>query len=61
MAAEPLLPRPPVPPDPETCCQRGCYPCIFDYYDTALERWEGRVRALGHDPAEVMDRLSREP
>lgn len=56
----PLLPRPPEKPDPQTCCQRGCYPCIFDYYDTALERWEDRIRALGHDPAEVLHRLSGE-
>ena len=54
------LPRPPEKPDPQTCCQRGCYPCIFDYYDTALERWEVRIRALGHDPAEVRRRLSGE-
>jgi len=22
----------------------------MDYYERALERWEARVRALGHDP-----------
>ena len=48
------LPRPPVPPDPQECCQRGCDPCILDYYETALMRWEARIRALGHDPAEVL-------
>ena len=47
MAADPQLPKPPELPDPQSCCQRGCTPCIFDYYDTALERWEGRIRALG--------------
>ena len=59
MAADPQLPKPPAPPDPQSCCQRGCTPCIFDYYDTALERWEGRIRALGHDPAEVLGRFSK--
>ena len=59
MAADPQLPKPPELPDPQSCCQRGCTPCIFDYYDTALERWEGRIRALGHDPAEVLAALSR--
>jgi hypothetical protein len=52
------LPRPPLKPDPQECCQRGCDPCILEYYETALERWEARLRALGHDPAEVLARLS---
>lgn len=59
MAADPQLPRPPELPDPQSCCQRGCTPCIFDYYDTALERWEGRIRARGHDPVEVLARFSK--
>jgi hypothetical protein len=29
-------------------------PCIFDYYDRALERWETRVISLGGDPAQVL-------
>ena len=59
MAADPQLPKPPELPDPLSCCQRGCTPCIFDYYDTALERWEGRIRALGHDPIEVLARFAK--
>ena len=51
---DPTFPRPPDEPDPQTCCQRGCVPCIFDYYDQALERWETRVLSLGGDPAEVL-------
>ena len=35
------------------CCHRGCDPCIFDYYDRALERWEAKVRALGLEPDEA--------
>ena len=54
MSAPAELPRPPQPPDPQECCQRGCDPCILDYYDRAMERWETRIRALGHDPAEVL-------
>ena len=54
--AEPELPRPPVKPDPAECCNGGCNPCILDYYDIALERWEARIRALGHDPAQVLAR-----
>jgi hypothetical protein len=52
------LPRPPDKPQDHECCRRGCCPCIFDYYFDALERWEARIRALGHDPAEVMKRLA---
>ncbi len=51
MPAPADLPRPPTPPDPQECCQRGCDPCILDYYDRALERWERRVEAMGLDPA----------
>ncbi|WP_293452177.1 oxidoreductase-like domain-containing protein [Phenylobacterium sp.] len=49
-------PRPPDKPEAWECCGRGCCPCIFDYYEDALERWEARVRALGGDPAEVLAR-----
>jgi hypothetical protein len=56
---DPPLPRPPQPIDPQECCQRGCDPCILDYYDRAMERWETRIRAMGHDPAEVLARLGR--
>lgn len=51
------LPRPPDKPDDLECCHRGCSPCIFDYYDKALERWEAKVRALGRDPAQVLAAL----
>ncbi len=48
------VPRPPERPDPLSCCGRGCSPCIFDYYDDALERWEARVRERGLDPKQVL-------
>ena len=44
------LPPPPTRPADYECCRRGCCPCIFDYYETALERWRARVEALGGDP-----------
>ncbi|MBP7650315.1 MAG: hypothetical protein KA085_06420 [Phenylobacterium sp.] len=50
MTDQPAVPKRPTKPDPMECCRRGCYPCIFDYHDTATERWEARVRALGLDP-----------
>jgi hypothetical protein len=53
MTSEPTVPKRPSKPDPMECCRRGCYPCIFDYYDTATERWEARVRALGLDPETI--------
>ena len=48
------LPRPPDKPQDYECCQRGCCPCIFDYYYDALERWETRVEAMGHDPKAML-------
>jgi hypothetical protein len=48
------FPRPPDKPEDWECCKRGCCPCIFDYYDDAMTRWEARVRALGGDPAVVL-------
>lgn len=42
--AAPLPPKP-EPPHPDSCCGRGCDPCIFDYYERALARWEEAVRA----------------
>ena len=32
------------PPD-ETCCGRGCVPCVFDYYEEALMRYEAALAA----------------
>lgn len=46
----PEVPRPPDRPDPEMCCNGGCCPCIFDYYQDALERWMARVEEMGLDP-----------
>ena len=40
------LPPCPIEPDPYECCGRGCDPCIFDYYEKALARWERRVAEL---------------
>ena len=49
-------PKPPVEPDPQECCGRGCCPCIFDYYTDALERWSAfqeRALAVVSDPTVV--------
>jgi Oxidoreductase-like protein, N-terminal len=54
------LPQPPNKPEDYSCCQRGCSPCIFDYYWDALTRWEEKIRALGHDPDTVLAALGRE-
>jgi len=60
MAPDPgALPRPPDRPDPLECCGRGCSPCIFDYYDDALERWKALVAARGCDPLEALKALGR--
>ena len=50
------IPAPPMEPDPLECCNRGCCPCIFDYYTDAVTRWEAAVRALGYDPDQLRRR-----
>ena len=50
-----MPPRPPEKPQPYECCNRGCCPCIFDYYWDALERWKTTVRELGLDPDAILE------
>ncbi len=54
--AEPIrTPRkPPDKPEPEMCCNRGCCPCIFDYYYDALDRWKDATREAGFDPEALL-------
>lgn len=59
MSSPPAFPRPPNKPDDESCCHRGCSPCIFDYYWDALARWEQAVRELGGDPDAELAALGR--
>ncbi len=47
------LPRPPEPPHPRECCGSGCVPCIYDYYDRAVARWEQKIEEEGFDPKAV--------
>lgn len=56
------VPDPPIRPEPYECCNRGCCPCIFDYYEDALARWKALVMARGLDPDAVLtERESRQP
>lgn len=48
------LPDPPQRPEPYECCNRGCCPCIFDYYEDALARWKAAVREKGQDPEALL-------
>jgi hypothetical protein len=34
----------PVQPDLDDCCNRGCYPCVFDTYDDAMDRYKAALR-----------------
>jgi hypothetical protein len=52
------FPPPPQRPLDESCCKRGCEPCIFDYYERALARWEEKVRAAGGDPTVELARAA---
>src|SRR5258708_5209117 len=37
-------PAPPERPTPQMCCGGGCVPCIHDYYEEALARYEIALR-----------------
>ena len=52
------IPSPPTRPHEDECCRRGCDPCIFDYYESALDRWYERVRKLGGDPDAILRQMS---
>ena len=39
----------PLRPDDSECCQRGCEPCIFDYYHQALARWYSEIEEQTKD------------
>ncbi len=41
-AAERGLAPVPARPVRGECCGRGCDPCIWDYYERALDRWTER-------------------
>jgi hypothetical protein len=32
-------PTPPEKPEPADCCGGGCLVCVFDVYETAMERY----------------------
>jgi len=53
------LPKPPDKPDPLECCNRGCCPCIFDYYWDALDRWKAVIQAQRLDPDLVLASVSK--
>lgn len=38
-------PQPPLRPDPGDCCGGGCMTCVYDAYETALERYEAALAA----------------
>lgn len=59
MTAPAAFPAPPNKPAPYECCERGCCPCIFDYYWDALARWEELIRAQGGDPDTVLAAMGR--
>ena len=40
------LGAPPERPRRGECCDRGCDPCIWDYYERALARWRERNESL---------------
>ena len=43
----------PVRPSRDDCCGGGCYPCVFDVYDDAVERYEAALAAWRERHPEV--------
>ena len=39
-------PPPPVEPPATECCGRGCSPCVYDYYEKALNRWKEKYQTV---------------
>ena len=50
-ASERGVPAPPRRPVTGECCQRGCDPCVWDYYERALSRWREAHEAPGSTDA----------
>ena len=34
------IPKEPIEPNPDDCCDTGCIPCILDVYQENLAKWE---------------------
>lgn len=45
------IPPPPEKPSEYECCGRGCSPCVFDYYETALRKWQQQYSINDRDRA----------
>ena len=44
-ANDDLPPLPPDKPEPADCCGGGCVTCVYDAYETALERYQEKLAA----------------
>jgi len=45
------LPEPPSRPRRGECCERGCEPCVWDYYEKGLTGWCERHGLERPEPA----------
>ncbi|AHV92910.1 oxidoreductase-like domain-containing protein [Bordetella holmesii] len=38
-------PQPPEAPGSNECCQSGCIPCVYDFYDEAMSDYREALKA----------------
>ncbi|WP_231906808.1 oxidoreductase-like domain-containing protein [Cupriavidus sp. D384] len=38
-------PQPPERPGDNECCQSGCDPCVFDFYNDEMDRYRQELKA----------------
>lgn len=54
------LPLPPSKPLDSECCDKGCEPCIFDWYDQKILLWCKKALLVWPEGKELVVRLLQE-
>ena len=54
------LPLPPSKPLDSECCDNGCEPCIFDWYDQKIQLWCKKALMVWPEGKGIVQELLRE-